>query len=200
MEVEEKNDVVQVAEDSTRSHWREYLRVTEIGAVIVLIAVAGFYFAFRGSAPVTITVDTAKTSEVAPTSTAPVVMPVETEHFVVTNMSEVEGSAKENIATADTKIFKAPTNFKSFSYDAKLGKKIALAGTCRDAYYALLIFKSGDDYRKDPARSYYNTAYACPASGIITLEVDLQSINLSSGSYYLFLADQGEKGSWYNPR
>ncbi|MEK7569120.1 MAG: hypothetical protein AAB497_03335 [Patescibacteria group bacterium] len=190
----------QMEVESTRSHFRDYLRATEIGAVIVLAVVGASYFAFRGSAPLMVDVSSQKIAETVATSTAPVAKLVETETFVVTNMGKVEGSAKENIATADPKIFKAPENFKSFLYDATVGKKIALAGTCRDAYYALLIFKSSDDYRKDPARSYYNTAYECPKSGIVALEVDLQSINLQSGSYYLFLADQGNTGSWYNPR
>lgn len=186
--------------ESTRSHFRDYLRATEFGAVVVLAVVGVSYFAFRGSAPMTVTTDGSKATEAVSTSTLPIPKIVETEHFVVTNMGEVTGSAKENIATADPKIFKAPTNFKSFSYDASVGKKIALAGTCKDAYYAFLIFKTADDYRKNPASAYYNTAYPCPASGVIALELDLQSINLQSGSYYLFLADQGNTGSWYNPR
>lgn len=195
-----ENEVTEGKKQLLREYFRKYLRVTELCAVVVLVIVGISYFMFRSSAPITVTNDTHGITGESSTTPIPAVKPVETEHFIVTNMDKVEGSAKENIATANPKIFKAPTNFKTFSYDATLGKRISLVGTCKDAYYALLIFKSSDDYRKDPARSYYNTAYACPASGIITLEVDLQSINLTSGSYYLFLADQGEKGSWYNPR
>ncbi|MBI5400801.1 MAG: hypothetical protein HZB12_01650 [Candidatus Yonathbacteria bacterium] len=200
MAQKEKDEAVQDARESTRMHLRDYLRTVEIGAVMVLSAVIVVGLAFRGSAPIIVTNNGNKMSETASTSTLPIPKMVETEHFVVTTIDKVEGSAKENIATADPKIFKAPTNFKSFLYDATLGKKIALTGTCKDAYYALLIFKTADDYRKDPARSYYNSAYPCPASSLIALEVDLQSINLPTGSYYLFLADQGNTGSWYNPR
>lgn len=186
--------------ESAHPRFCNYLRITEIGAVVVLVVVGISYFAFRGSAPMIVTTDGGKTTEAVPSSTLPIPKIVETEHFVVTSIGEVTGSTKENIATADKKIFNAPENFKSFSYDASLGKKIALAGTCKDAYYALLIFKSIDDYRKSPASAYYNTAYPCPASGVVALEVDLRSINLQSGSYYFFLADQGNTGSWYNPR
>lgn len=197
MELKDTEQVIQKEEASERSHFREYLRITEIGAVIVLVVVGASYFAFRGSAPIVVNVP-GGTAVV--TNTPPPAKPVITEHFVVTNMEKQVGSAKENIATADPKIFKAPQNFKSFSYDASAGKIIALAGTCKDAYYALLIFKSTDDYRKDPARSYYNTAFPCPASGMVTLEVNLKDFNLPSGEYYLFIADQGNTGSWYNPR
>lgn len=190
----------QKEEEGARSHFRDYLRATEIGAVVLLstLLIVG---SLSGSKPISVTTEGAKTSGLVATSTEPALPKIaQTEHFIVTDLGQVEGSAKENIATADTKIFKAPVNFKSFSYDATFGKKITLAGTCKDAYYALLVFKSTDDYRKDPARSYYNTAFVCPASGLITLEVNLKDFNLVSGEYYLFIADQGNTGSWYNPR
>ncbi|MFZ2303829.1 MAG: hypothetical protein WAV98_03530 [Minisyncoccia bacterium] len=196
----ENEDVPEVKDEDTRMHFRDYLRMTEIVAVMILVVVVVVGVAFRGGAPVTVNTDALKVTDTVSTSTKALPRIIETESFVVADMGKVEGSAKENITTADTKIFTAPENFKSFSYDATLGKKIALAGTCRDAYYAFLIFKGADDYRKDPTRAYYNTAYPCPANRIIALELNLKDINLPSGSYYLFLADQGNTGSWYNPR
>lgn len=187
-----KDDV----KEDTRMHFRDYLRMTEIVAIMILLVVVVVGLAFRDSAPITTVVSHAPVA----TSTPLLAPVVETDHFVMTDIGKIEGSAKENIATADPKIFSAPVNFKSFTYDVALGKKITLAGTCKDAFYALLIFKSSDDYRANPTRSYYNSAYECPKSGLIALELDLKSINLPSGSYYLFLADQGNKGSWYNPR
>lgn len=199
MESEDKVPVIQKIETSERSHFRDYLRATEIGAVLVLVVVGISYFAFHGGAPMSVEVPVQKAETVA-TSTPSEAKQATTERFVVTDLGQTEGSSKENIATADPKIFKAPENFKSFSYDASVGKVITLAGTCKDEYYALLVFKSSDDYRKDPARSYYNTAHPCPSSGMLTLEVNLKDFNLTSGSYYLFIADQGATGSWYNPR
>lgn len=196
---DEKDDIMDEVTEDTRAHHRNYLRVAEIGAIVVLAIVLIVGVTFREEASVSVTIPVEKNTLFS-TSTVAIEPIVEVERFIVTNMGEIEGSAKENIATADPKIFKAPTNFKTFSYDSIAGKKVALAGICRDSYYVLLIFKSIDDYRKDPARSYYNTAYACPSSGIVSIEVDLKSVNLPSGDYYLFIADQGEKGSWYNPR
>lgn len=197
---EKKDDVEEIVNEDTRMHFKDYLRMTEIVAVMILVVVVVVGVAFRGGAPITVTTEEPKNEEVVSSSTAPIPKIVETESFIVTDIGKVEGSVKENIATADTKIFTAPENFKSFSYDSTLGKKIVLAGSCRDAYYAFLIFKSTDDYRKDPTRAYYNTAYPCPSNKIISLELNLKDINLTSGSYYLFLADQGNTGSWYNPR
>lgn len=195
MNLEDTNER-EVKEGDHRWNFRDYLRATEIGAVVILAIVIAVGVAFRGSAPISVTVDNKKTAPII----SPIVPIVPQENFVVTNLGETTGSAKENIATADPKIFKSPTNFKSFSYDASLGKKISLVGTCKDAYYVLLIFKSTDDYRKDPARSYYNTAYPCPATKMVAINVDLKEFNLPTGEYYLFLADQGNTGSWYNPR
>ncbi|MBI5078113.1 MAG: hypothetical protein HZB11_01940 [Candidatus Yonathbacteria bacterium] len=193
MVTEEKEDVVKGA------GWRGYLRKAEIAAVVFLLIIIAIVALFRGSTPITVTSEKYKITG-SFSGNASALKQVETEQFVVTDMGKVEGSAKENISTANPKIFESPENFKSFTYDATVGKKIAIAGTCKDTYYTLLIFKSGDDYRKDPARAYYNTAFPCPASGIVTLSVNLKDFNLPSGNYYLFLADQGEKGSWYNPR
>lgn len=110
------------------------------------------------------------------------------------------GEAKQNITATDTKDLKAPENFKTFTYDAKAGKRIAISGNCHDKYYAFLIFNSTTDYRKNPSGAYANRATECPPSGVFTLQMDLRDINLESGSYYFFIADQGKTGTWYDPR
>lgn len=134
----------------------------------------------------------------ATTPAVPIVAPP-TESFIITDMGSTGGSKKEAI-TGDAKILKAPINFKSFAYDAKLGKTISISGNCSDKYYTLLIFDSSVDYRKDPAAAQANRASQCPAGKLFTIEMNLKDINLQSGSYYLFIADQGSTGSWYNPR
>ena len=147
-----------------------------------------------------VTVDVSNVTT-APTESpeAPLAKPP-TEQFIVTDLGKTEGSQKENIATADTAIFTAPVNFKSFSYDANKGKIISLSGNCSDKYYAVLIFDSSVDYRKDPSAARSNRAFECPATKLFNVEVNLRDINLTSGSYYVFIADQGSTGSWYNPR
>ncbi len=148
-----------------------------------------------------VTVEVSPETQTSGTTTpqAPVVKPP-TEQFVVADLGNVEGSQKENIATADTKIFTAPINFKSFTYDAKVGKIVSLSGNCSDKYYAVLIFDSSVDYRKDPNAARSNRAFECPATKLFNTEINLKDLNLSNGSYYVFIADQGSTGSWYNPR
>ena len=131
---------------------------------------------------------------------APVTAKTPVETFVVNEPSVTVGSQKENITTADIKIFKKPENFKSFSYDETVGKKISISGNCKDNYYAMLIFASKDDYRTDPGKAQSNRAFPCPANKSFSIDMDLKDINLQSGSYYIFIADQGDSGSWYNPR
>lgn len=179
---------------------REHLRDVEIASLIIVVVLAGVGLAYRGTGS-TVSFTRTDLPAARATTPAPLVEPVPEKEIVVTPMtSVVVGSPTENIATADPKIFKAPENFKTFSYDKNVGKRMTITGTCGDSYYALLIFKSTDDYRKDPARAYYNTAYECPKTKIIALDINLQDFNLPTGEYYMFIADQGEKGSWYNPR
>ena len=166
--------------------------------ILFLMAIIGYLiFSWQKS--------NSKTDYVAPTVTnntmsPPVVDTAPVEKIVVVEPVMVVGSSKQNIATADPKIFKAPVNFKNFSYDASLGKRISLSGNCKDKYYTLLIFASGDDYRTDPGKARANRADLCPMNKQFTVDMDLKSINLKSGSYYIFIADQGDTGSWYNPR
>ncbi len=149
--------------------------------------------------------DTVVAPEVQDLNTGAVLAPVvpysPVEKFVITNVgAPVVGSQKQNIATADTSIFKAPENFKSFTYDASVGKKISVSGNCSDEYYILLVFSSAVDYRKNPSAALANKGFECPKSKLFNIEMNLQEINLRNGSYYVFIADQGSKGSWYNPR
>lgn len=178
----------------------KHILFIEIGITLIAVALVIFFtFHGGGAGNVTFTRDQASPSVInTPTSTPAKEVPMEI--VVVTNTGAVQGSAKENIATANPNIFKAPENFKSFAYDASKGKVISLSGTCRDSYYAILVFESSVDYRKSPASARYNSAFSCPASHLFTTEVNIKDFNLPTGNYYIFVADQGDKGSWYNPR
>ncbi|MCX7778666.1 MAG: hypothetical protein N2259_00215 [Patescibacteria group bacterium] len=94
--------------------------------------------------------------------------------------------------------FPAPEKFSVFRYPET--KKINLTGRCQDDYYAILIFNQQDDYRRDPTLAKFNKAFPCQRGQKIKKEIDLTSLSLSAGQYYYFIADQGETGSWYNPR
>lgn len=174
-----------------------------IVALIITVAILGFivWYGVTGKllqvGKVTVVVSQKEEAPmVAITAGAP---PAPVEAFVITDIIKTNAIAKTN-GTIDTKTLTAPVNFKSFAYDASVGKTISVSGTCHDTYYALLIFESKDDYRTNPGSARSNRAFQCGASKLFTIKMDLRDINLSSGSYYLFVADQGSKGSWYNPR
>ncbi len=181
---------------------KHYGRVVAIVATVAFLGLAVWYgttgkFDNFGKVSVDLSSKEQAPSEDIP---LPLVAKAPTEQFIVTDMGKTEGSQKENIATADTSIFKAPINFKSFSYDANKGKTISISGNCSDKYYTLLIFDSSVDYRKDPGAARANRAFECPITKLFNVEMNLRDINLQSGSYYIFIADQGSTGSWYNPR
>ncbi|TSC51857.1 MAG: hypothetical protein LiPW41_804 [Parcubacteria group bacterium LiPW_41] len=90
--------------------------------------------------------------------------------------------------------------FQTFSYDSTKGKVIDLTGTCTDVYYTIVVFDARDDYKKNPTSAKINSAHECPEGGRIKESIDLSTFGIDSGEYYIFVADQGSKGSWYNPR
>lgn len=92
------------------------------------------------------------------------------------------------------------TSFNNFAYDQTKGESISITGSCSDAYYAILIFRSKDDYKKNPELAATNSAFECPEDKKFTKGFALKDFNLISGEYYFFVADQGKTGSWYNPR
>ncbi|MFA5997422.1 MAG: hypothetical protein WC791_02925 [Candidatus Paceibacterota bacterium] len=184
-------------------HHGKLIAVVIVG-VLVIVAILVGVFSFGGGKKSANTI-AGSNSNTATTTLAPVVVP--TENFVIADTSSRKSAptASEEIATktvGEVGINEqvSPANFKSFSYDATIGKKISVSGTCHDAYYALLIFGSKDDYRASPGSARANRAYECGTSGLFTIKMDLRDINLPSGEYYLFIADQGKTGSWYNPR
>lgn len=90
--------------------------------------------------------------------------------------------------------------FQTFLYDSEKGKVIDITGACTDVYYTIVVFDAQDDYKKNPTAAKINSAHECPESGRIKESVDLSTFGIQSGEYYIFVADQGNRGSWYNPR
>lgn len=180
------------------AHWKGIIAIAVIVLLLGFIVRYGLTGTLNNLGRVTVTAPGMQREPSAIAPQASEVKPL-TEKFIITDTGITEGSKKEAI-TGDAKMLTAPVNFKSFAYDANTGKIISISGNCSDKYYTFLIFDSSVDYRKDPAAARANRAFECPASKLFTLDMDLRSINLTSGDYYLFIADQGKTGSWYNPR
>lgn len=184
-----------VEEILERKHYGKLVAMVIVGVLVVAGGVYGVFFR----------VGAGKVAYVAPQKEAfatAVIVPMAlepTEAFVVTDISKTSAPQKAT-GVIDAKTLAAPTNFKSFAYDATVGKTISVSGTCHDAYYTLLIFDAKDDYRMNPGAARSNRAFECGGTRLFTIKMDLRDINLLSGNYYLFVADQGSKGSWYNPR
>ncbi len=90
--------------------------------------------------------------------------------------------------------------FYGFTYDSDGPQIFDVAGSCTDAYYAILVFSATDNYADRPTSAKYNQAERCPPSKRFEKTVNLSGLNLPDGKYYFFVADQGTTRSWYNPR
>lgn len=91
-----------------------------------------------------------------------------------------------------------PVKFKHFGISAL---PLKIIDSCKDDYYAALVYNKDIDYRKNPAAALVNKAYQCPGDGKFIFELLKEDlIKYDSGNFYVIIADQGEKGIWYNPR
>ncbi len=70
-----------------------------------------------------------------------------------------------------------------------------LSGVCTEAYYVVLLFKEKDDYDRDPRSYILNKAYPCE-SGQFTYALEQLPSSLPTGTYYLLIGSQGERGGW----
>ena len=59
----------------------------------------------------------------------------------------------------------------------------------------VLIFKNQTDYEADPRSFIMNRAYPCE-NGTYSYSIDRLPPTLTNGTYYLMIADQGERGPW----
>lgn len=92
-----------------------------------------------------------------------------------------------------------PNNFRSFSYQEG-DDSLHISDECNDTYYAVLIFPKDVDYRTRPNAAIYNTANECAPDRVIDVWIGLSFPKIEPGTYYYFVADQGNTGGWYNPR
>ncbi len=72
---------------------------------------------------------------------------------------------------------------------------IEVSGACNDKYYVVLLYKNANDYDTNPGSYIVNRAYPC-ISGSYLYAIDKLPQQLADGTYYLLIAEMGEKGSW----
>lgn len=90
-----------------------------------------------------------------------------------------------------------PEVFHQFTYVR--GETLVVEGVCKDAYYTLMIFAKGVDYRATPLEARFNTAYPCTAE-TFRESIPIDTLFLKEGQgYYVIKAHQGEKDTWYDP-
>jgi len=78
--------------------------------------------------------------------------------------------------------------------------QLKIQNKCNDAFYTVLIFENGVDYRENPQLAKFNSAFVCQRGEIFEKLINLSDIPLKPGKYYYIIADQGNEGTWYNPR
>jgi hypothetical protein len=100
--------------------------------------------------------------------------------------------------------FPSPEKFQKFTYDKEGingGDSFPISAQCEDAFLTILIFPSAVDYRQDVAKAVFNRAFGCTVGEKFNYEVVKSDLaNYGFGSYYVILADQGQRGMWYNPQ
>ncbi len=165
------------------------------------VLVLGIFVYFFAKSPGRQTEFVAQNGNQAQTNQEQQIKPVETpkETFIVQEDAKV-AYGNEKISATQTQKLPEAVKFKTFSYNPKIGKIIEVAGACNDVYYAIIVFKSTDNYKTNPAMAKVNNAFDCPAARVFKANLSLADFNLPSGDYYFFVADQGKTGTWYNPR
>lgn len=89
-----------------------------------------------------------------------------------------------------------PGQFKNFGYK---NESLEFSGECSDKYYTILIYEKDVDYRVNPNSAKLNQAFECPSNKKFKFIIN-EDTRLAEEKYYIIFADQGEEGSWYNPR
>jgi hypothetical protein len=74
-------------------------------------------------------------------------------------------------------------------------KILNVSGACDDPYFVVLIYKDAEGYNTNPSSYIYNRAYPCENK---QYSYDLSNLpfSLESGTFYLLIASQGDKGPW----
>jgi hypothetical protein len=98
----------------------------------------------------------------------------------------------------------SPDTYRRIAYaDGKISGAtgVVLEDGCHATYATLLVYPASVDYREDVSRAVVNRALPCESGKAFQYGFSAESLkNFGDGEYYYFFADQGEEGTWYNPR
>jgi hypothetical protein len=72
---------------------------------------------------------------------------------------------------------------------------LEVSGECTDPYFVILLYKNQEDYDQNPSSYIFNKAFRC-VDGSYSYSLSELPFNLQSGTFYLLVAGQGERGSW----
>lgn len=72
---------------------------------------------------------------------------------------------------------------------------LTVQGECTNVYYTVLVYKHESDYEDNSNSFIFNRAFPCVGGSYRYTISDLPQ-NLSNGTYYLLIGDQGETGTW----
>ena len=99
----------------------------------------------------------------------------------------------------DLKKLPPPEKFSHFVFNG-MNNQLKIKKECNDIFYTILIFEDGVDYREHPQSAKFNSAFSCKKGENFEAVINLSDISLKPGKYYYIIADQGNEGTWYNPR
>jgi len=156
-------------------HWDKEYRILALAVAFFLV---GFFFFLRDGA----------TPGNSNQTKAPVVI----------------GSVQGGALSPGFANFPAPSNFRTFTYDAtglNGNASFTISATCHDTYATILIFPAAIDYRSNVIRAVYNKAFPCDSEKTVSAVIAPSDLSRGPyGTYYFFTADQGLSGTWYNPQ
>lgn len=72
---------------------------------------------------------------------------------------------------------------------------MTVSGVCDNKYYVILVYKSPEDYARDPRTYIVNRSFPCENGNYSYAIADLPP-SLSDGNYYLLVASMGDVGQW----
>lgn len=100
--------------------------------------------------------------------------------------------------------YPSPSIFQKFSYNSNKinnADSLPITASCNDFYVTILIFPINLDYRRDVSKAAFNKAFGCERGKSFLYQLSGSSLGgFKNGDFYLIIADQGESGTWYNPR
>lgn len=100
--------------------------------------------------------------------------------------------------------FPPPSQFQTFMLNANGingNSGLTVTATCHDVEVVLLAFSEKFDYRSDISKAVYNRAFSCTPDKTFHGTIQAADVKaFASGMYYVIVADQGDSGTWYNPR